>query len=110
MATMGLEEIAAQANHPCLLFQLYVIKDRDLVSQWVRQAEAAGYKALVVTVDAQRLGTREADERNRYTRTQPGHTPAGTPTAAASLLYSCSLYKGSGFYACSVYGHMIPRF
>eukprot|EP00878_Enallax_costatus_P004735 GHUV01004984.1.p1 GENE.GHUV01004984.1~~GHUV01004984.1.p1 ORF type:complete len:457 (+),score=118.12 GHUV01004984.1:151-1521(+) len=66
MANMGLEEIAVQANHPCLLFQLYVIKDRQLVAHWVQQAEAAGYKALVVTVDAQRLGTREADERNRF--------------------------------------------
>lgn len=65
MANMGLNEIAAQANHSCLLFQLYVIKDRQLVAQWVRQAEAAGFKALVITVDAQRLGMREADVRNR---------------------------------------------
>lgn len=65
MANMGLEEVAAQAGHPCLLFQLYVIRDRDIVASWVRKAEAAGYKALVITVDAQRLGRREADERNR---------------------------------------------
>ena len=28
-------------------------------------AQKAGYQALVVTVDAPRLGSREADERNR---------------------------------------------
>jgi (S)-2-hydroxy-acid oxidase len=35
------------------------------VQSWVQQAEALGYKAIMVTVDAQRLGYREADERNR---------------------------------------------
>jgi isopentenyl diphosphate isomerase/L-lactate dehydrogenase-like FMN-dependent dehydrogenase len=66
MANMSLQEVAAQAHHPCMLFQLYVIRDRQIVEGWVRQAEAAGYKALVVTVDAPRLGRREADERNRW--------------------------------------------
>lgn len=65
MATMSLQEVASQAQHPCMLFQLYVICDRQIVEGWVRQAEAAGYKALVITVDAPRLGRREADERNR---------------------------------------------
>ena len=37
----------------------------------MRAAEAAGYRALVVTVDAPRLGHREADERNGF------HMPAG---------------------------------
>jgi isopentenyl diphosphate isomerase/L-lactate dehydrogenase-like FMN-dependent dehydrogenase len=66
MANMSLQEVAAQAQHPCMLFQLYVIRDRQIVEGWVRQAEAAGYKALVITVDAPRLGRREADERNRW--------------------------------------------
>lgn len=65
MANMSLQEVAAQAQHPCMLFQLYVIRDRQIVEGWVRQAEAAGYKALMITVDAPRLGRREADERNR---------------------------------------------
>ncbi|KAF6266545.1 glycolate oxidase [Scenedesmus sp. NREL 46B-D3] len=66
MANMSLQEVAAEAQHPCMLFQLYVIRDRQVVEGWVRQAEAAGYKALVITVDAPRLGRREADERNRF--------------------------------------------
>ncbi|WIA09164.1 hypothetical protein OEZ85_008575 [Tetradesmus obliquus] len=66
MANMSLQEVAAQAQHPCMLFQLYVIRDRQIVEGWVRQAEAAGYKALMITVDAPRLGRREADERNRF--------------------------------------------
>lgn len=66
MANTSLTEVATRSSHPCLLFQLYVIKDRQLVASWVAQAEAAGYKAIMVTVDAPRLGKREADERNRW--------------------------------------------
>jgi isopentenyl diphosphate isomerase/L-lactate dehydrogenase-like FMN-dependent dehydrogenase len=55
MANTSIQEVASTSQHPCLLFQLYVIRDRALVQQWVQQAEAAGYKGLVITVDAQRL-------------------------------------------------------
>jgi (S)-2-hydroxy-acid oxidase len=65
MATSSMEEVTS-SGHDCLLYQLYVIKNRDIVKGWVEQAESLGFKALVVTVDAQRLGRREADERNRY--------------------------------------------
>lgn len=65
MATCSISEVAS-SGHPFLLFQLYVIRDRGAVEGWVREAEALGYKALVVTVDAPRLGRREADERNGF--------------------------------------------
>jgi isopentenyl diphosphate isomerase/L-lactate dehydrogenase-like FMN-dependent dehydrogenase len=55
MANTSIQDVAQQGQHGSLLFQLYCIRDRDLVAQWVRQAEACGYKALVITVDAQRL-------------------------------------------------------
>jgi isopentenyl diphosphate isomerase/L-lactate dehydrogenase-like FMN-dependent dehydrogenase len=65
MATASISEVAAARPRPPLLFfQLYAIKDRGVVEQWVREAQAAGYAALVLTVDAPRLGKREADERN----------------------------------------------
>jgi (S)-2-hydroxy-acid oxidase len=35
------------------------------VQQLVKRAENVGYKAIAVTVDAPRLGRREADVRNR---------------------------------------------
>ncbi len=65
MATSSIAEVAGAVDPAGLVFQLYVIKDRAIVQTWVREAEALGYRALVVTVDAQRLGRREADERNR---------------------------------------------
>lgn len=40
-------------------------RNRDVVRRWVTEAEARGFRALMVTVDAQRLGNREADARNK---------------------------------------------
>lgn len=99
MANLSLEEVAAQANHPCLLFQLYVVKDRQLAASWVRKAEAAGYKALVVTVDAQRLGFREADERNRYNELAVGECTVSVYSVGALLCKYMSCRHGtSGIY------------
>lgn len=46
-----LEEIAAQEGAH-LWFQLYIQPDRDFTAALVRRAEAAGYRALVLTADA----------------------------------------------------------
>ena len=65
IASWSLEEIAAVATGP-LWFQLYVYRDRDVTRDLVRRAEAAGYRALILTVDTPRLGRRERDVRNRF--------------------------------------------
>ncbi|HEV2238581.1 MAG TPA: alpha-hydroxy acid oxidase [Ktedonobacterales bacterium] len=65
LATRSLEEVAEAASGP-LWFQLYVYKDRTVSEALVRRAEAAGYRALVLTVDLPVLGRREADERNAF--------------------------------------------
>ena len=56
-ATCTLEDIAQAANGP-LWFQLYMYTPEN-VAKLVRRAEAAGYRALVVTVDAARWGRKE---------------------------------------------------
>ena len=66
LATRSLEEVAAAGEAP-RWFQLYVYKDRTLTEDLVRRAEAAGYGALVVTVDTPQGGRRERDERNAFT-------------------------------------------
>jgi 4-hydroxymandelate oxidase len=48
-------------------FQLYVYKDREITRALVQRAQAAGAEAIVLTVDAPGLGTRERDMRNRFT-------------------------------------------
>lgn len=65
-ATYSLEEIAAAATGP-LWFQLYVYKERSIARRLIQRAEAAGYRALVLTVDTAQLGRRERDARNRFT-------------------------------------------
>ncbi|GAX72777.1 hypothetical protein CEUSTIGMA_g233.t1 [Chlamydomonas eustigma] len=65
MSNSSIEEVAS-SGHPSLLFQLYVIRNREVVAGWVKRAQTLGFRALVITVDAPYLGRREADERNRF--------------------------------------------
>lgn len=62
-ATTSLEDCAAWASGP-LWFQMYVQRDRAFTLELVRRAEAAGCRALVVTVDTPVLGARDRDHRN----------------------------------------------
>ncbi len=64
-STRSIEEIAAAASGP-LWFQMYSYRGLDIPAQLVRRAEAAGYRAIVVTVDAPQLGKRERDIRNDF--------------------------------------------
>src|SRR3954469_1838422 len=64
------EAVVAAATGP-VWFQLYVYRDRGATEALVRRAEAAGCRALVLTVDAPLLGRRERDVRNRF-RLPPG--------------------------------------
>ena len=56
-----LEEVAAAAPGAILWFQLYWSSDDDVAESMVRRAEAAGYAAIVVTVDTWTLGWRPRD-------------------------------------------------
>ncbi|MDG5496097.1 alpha-hydroxy acid oxidase [Niveispirillum sp. BGYR6] len=61
-ASVRLEDIAARAQAP-LWFQLYIQPDRAFTADLVRRAEQAGYRALVVTVDAPVNGVRNREQR-----------------------------------------------
>lgn len=65
-ATVAVEDVAAAAPGAELWFQLYVQPDQAFTEKIVRRAEAAGCKALVVTVDSPALGLRERDLRNGF--------------------------------------------
>ena len=66
LSTRSIEEVAAVSQGP-KWFQVYVWKDRGLVSEMVERAAAAGYEALLLTVDTPVLGRRERDVRNGFT-------------------------------------------
>ncbi len=70
LSNTRVEEVVAAASGP-VWFQLYVYRDRKATEGLVRRAEAAGCRALVLTVDAPLLGRRERDVRNRF-RLPPG--------------------------------------
>jgi len=61
----AMESVLPQAASP-RWFQLYMYKDHGITNELVRRAEAAGAEAIVVTVDAPGLGTRERDVRNSF--------------------------------------------
>jgi L-lactate dehydrogenase (cytochrome) len=67
MGTTSIEETAAASGGGRLWFQLYVWRDRRAAEQLVRRAEAAGYEALVLTVDVPIAGARMRDVRNGLT-------------------------------------------
>ncbi|CAL9009670.1 unnamed protein product [Prunus brigantina] len=92
MSTCTVEDVASSCN-AVRFFQLYffqflscscllglkisngtfpeqVYKRRDISAQIVQRAEKSGYKAIVLTVDAPRLGRREADIKNRMVAPQ----------------------------------------
>lgn len=66
LSTTPVEEVVAAASGP-VWFQLYVYRDRSATEALVARAREAGCEALVLTVDAPLLGTRERDVRNRFT-------------------------------------------
>jgi 4-hydroxymandelate oxidase len=84
-STTTLEEVAAAAVRP-LWFQLYIQPDRKRTIELLRRAEAAGYKAVVLTVDAPILGARHRESRIGFAL-PPGMDKAnfrGLPEATAS--------------------------
>ena len=65
LSNTAMESVFAQAASP-RWFQLYIYKDRAITHELVQRAEAAGAEAIVLTVDAPGLGTRERDMRNSF--------------------------------------------
>ncbi len=59
------EEVVKSSSQP-VWFQFYVFKDREVSKALIRRVENAGCKAIVLTVDAPYLGTREKDVRNSF--------------------------------------------
>ncbi|KAL2032278.1 hypothetical protein VTO58DRAFT_105450 [Aureobasidium pullulans] len=75
-ATTSIEDVAGalrpvHEHSPRPWFQLYFLGSRDFTLQLIRRAEAAGYEALVLTVDSPILGNR------LHVRKKPLELPSG---------------------------------
>uniref|UniRef100_A0A182MUV4 FMN hydroxy acid dehydrogenase domain-containing protein n=1 Tax=Anopheles culicifacies TaxID=139723 RepID=A0A182MUV4_9DIPT len=66
ISTSSIEEVANATPNAPKWFQLYIYRDRKLTEGLVRRAEKAGYRAIVLTVDAPLFGLRRADMRNKF--------------------------------------------
>jgi isopentenyl diphosphate isomerase/L-lactate dehydrogenase-like FMN-dependent dehydrogenase len=61
-----MEEVAAALGDSPRWYQLYWGRNPDVTASFLRRAEAAGYSALVVTLDTALLSWRERDLQNAY--------------------------------------------
>jgi len=98
LSNTPVEEVVAAADGVPTLFQLYVYRDRGATVAMVERAAAAGCRALVVTVDAAILGTRERDVRNGFHLpahlTLPNAAPRGRSVGAVSGDSGLAAYVG----------------
>ncbi|MEP6852428.1 MAG: alpha-hydroxy acid oxidase [bacterium] len=95
MASMSVEDVAGAAPDTLRWFQLYVHTDRELTLALLRRAEAAGYRALVLTVDTPVLGRRARHGERGFVL--PAHLAAANLTGAAYA--DLAAYADSAFDA-----------
>jgi len=76
-----LEDFTTCGAHPRWM-QVFVYRDRGFTWELAERAEAAGYDALVLTIDNQLTGNRERDLQNGFT-IPPRFGPAGFARMAA---------------------------
>lgn len=65
-ASTSMEKIGEAMGSTPRWYQLYWVNDREVVASLVHRAEAAGYAAIVLTLDTLQLGWRVRDLQNRY--------------------------------------------
>src|ERR1700693_6245732 len=65
-ASTSMEAIADAMDTAPRWYQLYWVSDREVVASLVQRAEAAGYAAIVLTLDTLQLGWRARDLKTRY--------------------------------------------
>ena len=66
VAAHTMEEIAAELGDAPRMFQLYWPNDPELAESFLQRAEAAGYGAIVVTIDNAFPGWKPRDLQNAY--------------------------------------------
>ena len=94
------EDVVAAAGGPAggaVWFQLYVYKDRGATEALVRRVEAAGCRAIVLTVDAPVLGRRERDVRCAF-RLPEGMSVANLAPAGLADLPAAARESGLAAY------------
>jgi 4-hydroxymandelate oxidase len=86
--SMVSEAAPAEFSGGRLWFQLYWLRDRDLVADVLRQAREAGFEAVVLTVDSPALGRRDRSLRSgwRFPESFRIRSTGLDPAALAAML------------------------
>jgi 4-hydroxymandelate oxidase len=95
MASQSIEEVAAAVPGGTRWFQLYSQADPGRSRELVARAQAAGYTAIILTVDLSRLGYRQRDRRSGFRLTGLGNFPDVPPTHARGAHADGSLLEGN---------------
>jgi len=83
VSSYPMEQVAQAAGDAPRWFQLYWSRDPDVAASFVRRAEAAGYQAIVITVDTCLLAWRDRDLSHAYLPFMQGEGLANYFTDAA---------------------------
>jgi isopentenyl diphosphate isomerase/L-lactate dehydrogenase-like FMN-dependent dehydrogenase len=92
----SLESVAAAAGPAPRWFQFYWPSDEELAVSLVHRAEASGYTALVLTIDAPTFGFRPADLDQGF---QPFVDGAGLANYTSDPVFQAALPPGAGIAA-----------
>jgi (S)-2-hydroxy-acid oxidase len=91
-STTTLEEVAAASSGIPNVLQLYLFEERDHSIKLIRRAGAAGYKAVVLTVDTPVLGRRNQEIRNQFHL--PSHLRVANFAQSADTSSSSAFFDG----------------
>ncbi|MEV5597081.1 alpha/beta fold hydrolase [Streptomyces sp. NPDC052496] len=105
LSSHSLEDVAAAAGPGPRWFQLYWPSDDDLAASLVRRAEASGYTALVLTVDAPTFGYRPGDLDHGFLPFVDG---TGLANYTSDPVFRAALPSGAG--TAAVVGHWASVF
>jgi len=84
LSTKTMEEIAAASSGP-KWFQIYLPADRGIAREILDRAKAAGYRAIILTIDTVVASNRETDRRNHFRNPLPiGNFPGESGAYAAA--------------------------
>ena len=100
VSTTSLEEIAETTDGP-KMFQIYILKDRELTKEFVARCKAANYRALCLTVDTLVAGNRERDLVNGMSM-PPRLTLANLFSFATHLNWTFNLLRSPDFKLANV--------
>ncbi|WP_427109334.1 alpha-hydroxy acid oxidase [Lysinibacillus xylanilyticus] len=88
VSSYALEDVAQTAPTSTKWFQLYWSTNEEIAYSMAARAEAAGFEAIVLTVDTVMLGWREEDVRNQFSPLKLGYARGNymnDPVFTASL-------------------------